>query len=160
MTTGYLQHARDWTITLEAIKRLSVRLNRPFTYAELAAEIEEHDGLRIDPRGYAGALDAVAGNLSSTEPLWTVMVVNADTGEPGGGFWRADYPDTRYRLVASLSPAAKAAWLEDQHRWCIAAARTHENPLDQGLRDAEVEARERARDSLIEQMLQDRQRGI
>jgi hypothetical protein len=157
MTTGYLQHARDRTITLEAIKRLSAELQRPFTYTELADEIERHDGLKIDPRGYAGALDAVAQNLASTEPLWTVMVVNAETGEPGEGFWRADYSNLRYRMAAGLSDTSRAAWLDAQHRWCIAAAHVHRDQLDQRLRDQEAAARDQARDSLIELMLRDRQ---
>lgn len=157
MTTGYLQHARDWPITLETIKRLSAGLERPFTYAELAAEIEDNDSLKVDPRGYAGALDAVARNLPSTDPLWTVMIVNAESGEPGDGFWRAEYADIRYRLAADLSPASKASWLEDQHRWCIAAARAQSDPWDQHLHDEEADARDRARDWLMEQMLRDRQ---
>jgi len=82
--TSYLKHRRDWTMTRDAIVRLAARLGRPFTYGELSAEIEEHEGLKIDRRGYGAALEAVAVNLSSTEPIWTSMVCNADSGEPGG----------------------------------------------------------------------------
>jgi hypothetical protein len=155
MTPGYLQHARDWTITRDAIVHLSAFLERPFTYAELAGEIDEHDGLKVDPRGYAGALDAVARHLPSTDPYWTVMVVNAESGEPGEGFWHAGYSDIRYRMAADLSPASKAAWLQDQQRWCIAAAHALEDRLEQRLRDVEAQARDRARDSLLDQMRRD-----
>lgn len=50
------------------------------------------DGMKVDSRRYAGALNAVAGNISSSDPMWTVMGVNADTREPSEGFWQADYP--------------------------------------------------------------------
>jgi hypothetical protein len=50
---GYLQHARDWGITKDAIVRLSARFGRAFTYGELNAELEEHDHLRIDKRNSA-----------------------------------------------------------------------------------------------------------
>jgi hypothetical protein len=156
MTSGYLQHSRDWTITPDAIVRLSARLGEPFTYADLAKEIEETDGLKVEPRGYAGALNAVAGNIASTDPMWTVMVVNADTREPGEGFWQADYPDIQYRVAATLSEPGRLAWLRDQQQWCVAAARSILEPLDQGLRDEEQRARDLARASLVEQMLKER----
>lgn len=155
MTSGYLQHVRDWTITRDAIVRLSARLGKPFTYADLANEIEDTDGLKVDPRGYAGALNAVAGNIVSTDPMWTVMVVNADTREPGEGFWQADYPDIQYRVAATMSESGRLAWLHDQQQWCVAAARSILEPLDQGLRAAEEQAREVARGSLVEQMLKE-----
>jgi hypothetical protein len=156
VTTGYLQHTRDWTITKEAIVRLSTRLGHPFTYADLATEIEDRDGLKIDPRGYAGALDAVAARLRSDEPMWTVMVVNGETGEPGDSFWQADYPDTQYRIVATLSDGARRLWLEAQQRWCVAAAGVAAEPLERTVRDEEARAREHARESLVDLMLRDR----
>jgi hypothetical protein len=131
MTSEYLQHSRDWTITRDAIVRLAARLGQPFTYADLAHEIEATDGRKIDPRGYAGALNAVAGHLASSDPMWTVMVVNADTREPGEGFWQADYPDIQYRVAATLSESGRFAWLRDQQRWCVAAARSILEPVDQ-----------------------------
>jgi hypothetical protein len=90
---GYLQHSRDWQITREAIIRLAARFERPFTYGELNSELEEHDGLRIDGRGYAGALEAVAVHTRRNEPLWTAMVINADTGKPGERLWKANPDD-------------------------------------------------------------------
>ena len=157
MTSGYLQHSRDWTITRDAIVRLAARLGEPFTYADLANEIEEADGLKVDPRGYAGALNAVAGNIASTDPTWTVMVVNADTREPGEGFWQADYPDIQYRVAATMSESGRLSWLRDQQEWCVAAARSIQEPLDQDRLAAEQQAREVARASLVEQMLKERQ---
>ena len=56
----YLQHAKDWTVTREAIMRLSARLGHEFTYGELNEELKQHDNVEIDGRGYAGALEAVA----------------------------------------------------------------------------------------------------
>jgi hypothetical protein len=153
--TGYLKHFRDWTMTRDAIVRLAARLGRPFTYGELAADIEDHDGLKIDGRGYAGALEAVAQNLSSTEPLWTVMVINADTGQPGEGLWRANPADRRYADAGRLSPRNRGEWLARQRAWCIAAARVVREPLDQVVRDAEREARERAEMAFIDLLLDD-----
>src|SRR4051794_31455037 len=157
MTSGYLQHSQDWTVTLDAIKRLSARLGEPFSYADLAAEIEEHDGLKIYPLAYGNALDAVAKKLASSAPLWTVMVVNAATGDPGDGFWGADYPDTRYRTAEHLSPEARTAWLTVQQKWCVAAALVEFDPLNRSLREKAQAARERAEGSLIDLMLRDRQ---
>jgi hypothetical protein len=126
VTSGYPQHSRDWTITRDAIARLAARVGEPFTYADLAWEIEDADGLKVDPRGYAGALNAVAGHIASNDPMWTVMVVNADTGEPGEGFWQADYPDIQYRVAATLSARRGSrgsatsnggAWLRRVRSW-------------------------------------------
>ena len=103
MAPGYLKHTRDWTITRDAIIRLAVRLARPFTYGELSAEIEESDGLKIDRRGYAGALEAVAQNIRSSEPPWTAMVVNSDDRKPGDGIWKANPDDRRYANAGMLS---------------------------------------------------------
>lgn len=153
--TGYLQHARDWTITRDAIIRLAARLGRAFSYGELNAELEEHDGLKIDGRGYAGALEAVAQNLRSTDPLWTTMVVNADTGEPGEGLWHANSEDRRYANAGQLSKPKRRAWLERQRAWCIAAARVIEDPLNQRLRDAESGARDLASTALIDLLLEE-----
>ena len=152
--TGYLQHARDWTITRDAIIRLAARLGRAFSYGELNAELEAHDGLKIDGRGYAGALEAVALNLQSTDPLWTTMVVNADTREPGEGLWHANSDDRRYANAGQLSLPKRRAWLERQRAWCIAVARVVESPLDQDLRDAELESRELASTALIDLLLE------
>ena len=151
----YLQHGRDWTMTRDAIVRLSARLGHRFTYGELNVELEEHDGVKIDGRGYAGALEAVAENLRSSEPLWTAMVVNAETGQPGDGFWKANSNDRRCADAARLSDVGRAAWLEAQRAWCIAAARVVRSPLDQRLRAAEVDAREVAETALIELLLVD-----
>jgi hypothetical protein len=52
---GYLQCGKDWTITLDAIKRLAARLGRPFAYDELGTEIEEHDRLKVTFSGYTGS---------------------------------------------------------------------------------------------------------
>jgi hypothetical protein len=156
MANGYLQHARDWTITRDAIVRLSARLRRAFAYGELSDEIEDHDGLRIDGRGYAGALEAVARNLRRNDPLWTAMVINADTGLPGDGLWTANPDDRRYADAARLSEKGRASWLAAQRAWCIAAARVMEDPLDQALRDEEAAARETADLSLIELLMSDR----
>src|SRR5262245_9726358 len=112
--SGYLQHGRDWTMTRDAIVRLAARLRRPFTYGELSAEIEDHDGLKIDGRGYAGALEAVAVNQTSTEPLWTSMVINANTGQPGEGLWKANPDDRRYADAGRLSSDHQREWLERQ----------------------------------------------
>lgn len=79
---GYLQHGRDWTITRDAIIRLTAKRGTAFTYGALAAEIEDHDGLKIDGRGYAGALEGVAQHQSGAEPPWTAMIVNNETREP------------------------------------------------------------------------------
>jgi hypothetical protein len=152
---GYLQHARDWGITKDAIVRLSARLGRAFTYGELNAELEEHDHLRIDGRGYAGALEAVAQHTRRDEPLWTAMVINADTGKPGDGLWRANPDDRRYADAGTLSEPRREDWLEAQRAWCVAKARVELDQLDQRLRDAEIEARERASTILIDLMLQD-----
>lgn len=146
----YLQHAKDWTMTRDAITRLSARLGHAFTYGELNEELKEHDNVEIDGRGYAGALEAVARNQGSTEPLWTAMVINAETREPGDGLWRANSNDRRYADAGRLSNEGRAAWLEAQRGWCIAKARVEEHPLDQNLRDLEVVAREAAELSLIE----------
>jgi hypothetical protein len=153
--TGYLQHGRDWTMTRQAIIRLAARLGRPFTYGELGAEIEEHDGLRIDGRGYAGVLEAVARKQQSTEPLWTTMVINAETGEPGEGLWSANSGDRRYADAGALSPSRRAAWLERQRAWCVAAARVEVDPLDRQLHEAKALAREDARSALIDLLLED-----
>jgi hypothetical protein len=155
---GYLQHSRDWTITREAIIRLAAQLGREFTYGELAAEIEKHDGLKIDGRGFAGALEAVAQNQGSTEPLWTAMVVNRDTGQPGDGLWRANSDDRRYANAGQLSPERREEWLRLQRGWCIAAARVMGDPLSQDLRDAEAEAREQAELARIN-LLMEQHRG-
>jgi hypothetical protein len=157
--TGYLQHGRDWTMTRDAIVRLAARLGRPVTYGELSAEIEEHDGLRIDGRGYAGALEAVALNLRSTEPLWTSMVVNADTGDPGGGFWNANPADRRYADAGRLSPEHRREWLERHRAWCIASARVIEDPLDQELRDAEAAARDRAHTAFFDLLFEEHRKS-
>jgi hypothetical protein len=117
-------------MTRDAIVRLAAQLGRPFTYRELAADIEGHDGLKVDGRGSAGALEAVAQNLSKTEPLWTVMVVNADTGQPGEGLWRVNPMDRRYADAGRLSPRNPGEWLARQRAWCIAAARVVQGPLD------------------------------
>ena len=132
---GYLQHSRDWTITRDAIIRLSARLGRAFTYGEMNEELEAHDGVRIDGRGCAGALEAVAQNIRSSEPLWTAMVINADTGMPGEGLWKANPADRRYANAGSLSEPSRQEWLEAQRKWCVAAARVIESPLDSRLRD-------------------------
>lgn len=71
MAHGYLHHSRDWGITKDAIIRLSARLGRAFTYGELNAEPEERDHLRIDGRGYAGALEVVAQHTRQGKRLWT-----------------------------------------------------------------------------------------
>ena len=156
--TGYLKHGRDWTMTRDAIIRLAAHLGRAFTYGELSAEIEEHDGLRIDGRGYAGALEAVAANQGSTEPLWTSMVVNADTGAPGEGLWKANPDDRRYADAGRLSPQDRDEWLERQRAWCIAAARVIEDPLDQGLRDAEAKARDHAETAFFDLLFDEHRR--
>jgi hypothetical protein len=146
----YLQHSKDWTMTRDAIMRLSARLGRAFTYGEVNEELKEHDNVEIDGRGYAGALEAVARNQGSTEPLWTAMVINAETRLPGDGLWRANSNDRRYADAGRLSSEGRAAWLEVQRAWCIAKARVEEEPLNQNLRDLEVAAREAAELSLIE----------
>jgi hypothetical protein len=143
-------------MTRDAIVRLSERLARAFTYGELAAEIADSDGLKIDGRGYAGALEAVAVNIGHSEPLWTSMVVNADSGEPGEGFWRANPHDPRYSQAALLSSQSHQVWLTEQRNWCIAAARVMRDPLDTTLREAEAAARDQARDCLIELLMADR----
>jgi hypothetical protein len=153
--TGYLQHTRDWTITRDAIIRLAARLGRSFSCRELNAELEAHDGLKIDGRGYAGALEAVAQNTRSTDPLWTTVVVNADSGEPGEGLWHANSEDRRYANAGQLSALRRRSWLERQRAWCISAARVAENPLDQPLRDAESEARDVASTALIDLLLEE-----
>jgi len=153
---GYLQHSRDWTVTRDAIVRLAARLGRPFTYGELGDEIEQHDGLRIDPRGYAGALEAVAVNLHSTEPLWTSLVMNADTGEPGEGLWKANPNDRRYADAGRLPRRTRAEWLRRQQAWCIASARVETDALNRSLREAEAEARDRAQTALVDLLLEDR----
>lgn len=155
-TSSYLQHSRDWTITRDAIVRLAARLGHEFTYGELSTEIEEHDGLRIDPRGYAGALEAVARNLRTTDPLWTTMVVNADTRQPGVGIWNANPDDRRYADAGRLSLESRQEWLRRQRAWCIAAARVVHDPLNQRLRDAEAEARDAAYTALVDLMLAER----
>jgi hypothetical protein len=153
--SGYLQHGRDWTVTRDAIIRLAARLGRPFTYGELSAEIEQHDGLRIDGRGYAGALEAVAVNQTSTEPLWTSMVINADSGEPGEGLWRANPDDRRYADAGRLSPKHRQEWLERQRAWCIATACVVEGPLHQHSRDAEAAARDRAHTAFFDLLFEE-----
>jgi hypothetical protein len=160
MTHGYLQHARDWTITRDAIVRLSARLGRAFSYGELNEEIEDHDGLKIDGRGYAGALEAVAQNLRKSDPLWTAMVINAYTGQPGEGLWQANPDDRRYADAGQLSPKGRQAWLEAQRGWCIAAAKVILNPLDQHLREVEAAAREAAETSLIDLLMADRSPAV
>jgi len=55
-------------MTRDAIVRLSARLGRAFTYGELNAELQAHDGVEIDGRGYAGALEAVAQHQRSNDP--------------------------------------------------------------------------------------------
>lgn len=152
----YLQHGRDWSVTRDAITRLAARLGHAFTYGELAAEIEEHDGVKIDGRGYAGALEALARNIGSSDPLWTAMVVAGETGEPGDGFWHS--ADDRCVNASRLSPEGRAAWLAAQQAWCVAAARVSESQLDQALRDVETEARESAQDAYIELLLEDQRR--
>jgi hypothetical protein len=156
MAHGYLQHSRDWPITREAIIRLAARLGRPFTYGELNAELEDSDGLRIDGRGYAGALEAVAVHTTRNEPLWTAMVINADTGKPGDGLWNANPDDRRYADAGTLSEPRREDWLEAQRAWCIAAARVKQEPLDRALRDREGEARDRANFILIDLLMEDR----
>jgi hypothetical protein len=156
MAHGYLQHARDWQITREAITRLAARLGRPFTYGELNAELEEHDGLKIDGRGYAGALEAVAVHTRRNDPLWTAMVINADTGKPGEGLWDANPNDRRYADAGTLSELRREEWLNAQRAWCIAAARVVHDPLDQQLRDQEADAREQANSIFIDLLMQDR----
>src|SRR5262249_41070352 len=108
----------------------------------------------IDPRGFAGVLNAVASHLTSSQPLWTVMVVNQSTGRPSSGFWQADYPDTRYQGVAKLSDVRIDAWLKTQQDRWIAMGRLIDRPLDQALRDLEIEARERADLSIIDLQLE------
>lgn len=152
---GYLQHAMDWTITRDAIVRLAARLGRAFTYGELSAEIGEHDGLKIDGRGYAGALEAVARNSRTSEPLWTSLVVNAETGQSGEGFWNANPDDRRYADAGQLSPEKREEWLRRQRAWCIAHARVIEDPLNQELREAEAAARAEAEEALIELLLEE-----
>jgi hypothetical protein len=156
--SGYLKHGRDWTMTRDAIIRLAARLGRAFTYGELSAEIEESDALKIDGRGYAGALEAVAQNQGSTEPLWTSMVINADTGAPGDGFWKANPNDHRYADAGRLSQRDQGEWLQRQRAWCIAAARVIEDPLDQGLRDAEAKARDRAHTAFFDLLFDEHRR--
>jgi hypothetical protein len=151
----YLQHARDWTITRDAIVRLAARMGRAFTYGELSAEIQEHDGLQIDGRGYAGALEAVAQNEQRNEPLWTSMVINQDTGQPGEGLWKANPDDRRYADAGRLSPQNRDEWLKRQRAWCIARARVIADPLDQSLRDAEIEARDIADTALVDLLLRE-----
>lgn len=146
-------------MTRDAIVRLSARLGRRFTYGELNAELEAQDGVKIDGRGYAGALEAVAQHIRNSEPLWTTMVVNAETGQPGEGLWKANPNDRRYADAARLSDAGRAAWLEAQRGWCIAAARVLESPLEQGLRGAEAEARAAAETALIDLLLADQRHG-
>jgi hypothetical protein len=150
----YLQHSKDWTMTRDAIMRLAARLGREFTYGELNAELQEHDHVEIDGRGYSGALEAVAVHQRSTEPPWTAMVVNAESREPGDGFWKANPDDRRYADAGMLPPRARAEWLVLQRAWCIAAARVNESPLDQELRAAELAARDRAQTALVDLMLQ------
>ena len=158
MAHGYLQHARDWTVTRDAIIRLAARLGRAFTYGELAAEIEDHDGLKIDGRGYAGALEAVAVHLHTTDPPWTAMVINGDTGEPGDGLWGANPDDRRYADAGRLSKQGRKAWLEAQRNWCIAAARVTTDPLDLSLREDESSTQDIAQDCLIDLLLADHRR--
>jgi hypothetical protein len=158
MAHGYLQHGRDWTITRDAIMRLTVRLQKAFTYGELAAEIEETDGLTIDSRGYAGALEAVAQHIRREEPPWTAMVVNADTGRPGDGLWKANPLDRRYADAGRLSEESRDDWLAAQRDWCIAAALVSQEPLDASLRDREAAAREHAKTCLIDLLMRE-QRG-
>lgn len=152
---GYLQHSRDWTITRDAIVRLAARPGRAFTYGELSAEIEAHDGLKIDGRGYAGALEAVARNSRKRDPLWTAMVINADTGQPGEGLWKANPDDRRYADAGQLSPEKREEWLRRPRAWCIAAPRVIEDPLNQELREAEAAARAEAEEALIKLLLEE-----
>lgn len=156
MAHGFLQHARDWGITRDAIIRLAARLDRAFTYGELNAELEEHDRLRIDGRGYAGALEAVAVHTRRNEPLWTAMVINADTGKPGEGLWKANPDDRRYADAGTLSELRREEWLEAQRAWCVAAARVQLDPLDPKVRDEESEAREIANSIFIDLLMKDR----
>jgi hypothetical protein len=156
MAHGYLQHARDWGITWHAIIRLSSRLARAFTYGELNTELEEHDHLRIDGRGYAGALEAVAQHTRRSEPLWTAMVINADTGRPGDGLWKANPDDRRYADAGTLSERRRKEWLDAQRAWCIAAARVRLDPLDQQLREHDAGSRERANSIFIDLLMRDR----
>lgn len=156
MAHGYLQHSRDWPITREAIIRLSARLGRPFTYGDLNAELENSDGLRIDGRGYAGALEAVAVHTKRNEPLWTAMVINADTGRPGDGLWTANPDDRRYADAGTLSEPRREDWLDAQRAWCIAAARVAQEPLDRALRDREAEARDLANSIFVDLLMEDR----
>jgi hypothetical protein len=159
MAHGYLQHARDWTVTRDAIVRLSARLQRPFTYGELSAEIEETDGLTIDPRGYAGALEAVAQHIRKEDPPWTAMVVNAETRMPGDGLWKANPLDRRYADAGRLSQESREDWLTAQRDWCIASALVAEDPLDVSLRDREAAARDHAQTCLVDLLLRDQRRG-
>jgi hypothetical protein len=110
-TSGYLQHGRDWTMTRDAIVRLAARLGRAFTYGELSAEIEDCDGLKIDGRGYAGALEAVARNQLSTEPLWTTMVINADTAIRGSVY------GTPTLAIAATPMPERSLDLVARHGW-------------------------------------------
>jgi hypothetical protein len=131
-------------------------LGGPFYYGDLGAEIKESDGLKIDHRGYAGALEAVAVNLHSTEPLWTCLVVNAQTGEPGDGLWKANPNDRRYADAWRLPTNSRAEWLRRQQDWCIAYARVQTDPLNQALREDEAVARDRAQNALVDILLADR----
>jgi hypothetical protein len=147
---GYLQCGKDWTITLDAIKRLAARLGRPFAYDELGTEIEEHDRLKVTFSGYTGALNAVSKHLPADEPLWISLVVNAKSGVPGPGFWSPAQHDSRYVEGAQLSEDARPRWLELQQQWCIARARLDTDPENRSLQEAEAKARDRARKAFID----------
>lgn len=99
-------------------------------------------------------LNTVARHLQSTEPLWTVMVVNQETGRPGDGFWTADYSHVKYREVRNLSTGRVDQWLAIQQDWCVKKALVQASPLDQSLREQEIEARERADVALIDLRLE------
>lgn len=51
-------------INLSRHKWLAARREEPFTRG-VAAKILEHNGPKIDGRGYAGSLDAVAGDVKT-----------------------------------------------------------------------------------------------
>lgn len=157
--TGYLKFERDWTITLTAIKRLAVRLQRPFTYGDLRVEIERHDGLKMGFGHYGGALDKMAEHLSPTEPLWPSLVIRHDTRKPGSGFWERQpkNADRRYTdAVKLLTGERRNEWLRIQQAWAIAAARSEAVPTSDELRAEAQKAQEAASFCLIDLMLEER----
>jgi hypothetical protein len=154
MPVEYLRPSRESDLTLSAIQRLSASLRRPFTYGELGDELLSHDARKVERRQFSGALNFVAKSLPSTDPLWTVVVVSKETGQPSDGFWTAEYPDVKFGEVRNLSAERVTRWIRIQQDWCIASALVLASPLDQRLRDEEIDARERADVALIDLRLE------